>query len=113
MNAAIRPATPRDADAVAGLLAELGYPTDVEPCRRRIIQLSRNAADRVFIAVTDEGILDLASLHVMPVFHRDDHLCRLTAFVVAEQGTVAGVSDVSWFRLWSSSPGNGIASAWK
>jgi ribosomal protein S18 acetylase RimI-like enzyme len=85
MNVSIRPATPGDADAVAGLLGELGYPSEVEPSRRRIVQLRRNAADQVLIAATREGILGLASLHVMPVFHRDDHLCRITAFVVAER----------------------------
>jgi GNAT superfamily N-acetyltransferase len=91
MNVSIRPATPGDADAVAGLLGELGYPSEVEPSRRRIVQLRRNAADQVLIAATREGILGLASLHVMPVFHRDDHLCRITAFVVAERHRGRGV----------------------
>lgn len=51
----LRRATENDAEAVAALSGELGYPSDVAVMRSRITAVSRSATDALFVAVGVSG----------------------------------------------------------
>jgi GNAT superfamily N-acetyltransferase len=75
----IRDARPGDADAIAGLLAQLGYPTDAASAARR---LERLGDDRLVVAESDGSVTGLAQLHVSPSLEYDRPAAKLAALVV-------------------------------
>jgi len=87
----IRSATSKDAEAMAGLLAELGYPTSASalPERRRAI-----AADggTVFLAVDSvDTAVGLASVARLSTLHADASVAYITALVTSAVARGAGV----------------------
>jgi GNAT superfamily N-acetyltransferase len=79
----VRDATPDDAGRLMELLAELGYPDDVERVRLRVEALLHDPSSFVLV-VENEGMpAGLASASVMPLLHEDGSWCRLSALVVA------------------------------
>lgn len=87
----IRIATAADSGAVAALLSELGYPDSENAVAARLAALIAHERDVVLVAVRDSGVCAVASIHLIPLFHRDDHLARVTSFVVAESHRRQGV----------------------
>jgi GNAT superfamily N-acetyltransferase len=87
----LREARPEDAPALAGLLAELGYPNSVEPLRARLRAFAADRSSFVLIAVEADRVLGLASATVLPLLHEDGSWCRLSALVVGEGSRRAGV----------------------
>jgi N-acetylglutamate synthase-like GNAT family acetyltransferase len=79
----VREARPDDRGAVLSLLADLGYPTDVETLNARLDQLEREPSVRVFVAERDDEVVGLASVHVLHLLERPP-LGRLSAIVVGE-----------------------------
>jgi N-acetylglutamate synthase-like GNAT family acetyltransferase len=79
----IRDAEKGDAQAVAALLGDLGYPATSEFVLAKIRMLGQRARDRILIAEKDGQVAGVLSLHVMPLFHHKDNLCRITALVVS------------------------------
>ncbi|MGH2449966.1 MAG: GNAT family N-acetyltransferase [Candidatus Limnocylindria bacterium] len=87
----IREAGPEDAEALAQLLVELGYPDEAERVAGRV---ARFATDRsaCFLVADDGGeLVGFASASVMPLAHEDGSWCRLSALVVAERLRREGV----------------------
>jgi N-acetylglutamate synthase-like GNAT family acetyltransferase len=78
---AIRDAQRGDAEAVARLLTELGYPTDSAAVPARLERL-RLAGDRVLVAELDGHVAGLAHLHVSPAIEHEMPVARLGALVV-------------------------------
>ena len=64
------------------LLAELGYPVAEAVVRDNLRRLAHGAADRVWVAERDAGVLGLVSVHLTPLFHAPGHLGRITSLVV-------------------------------
>lgn len=89
-----RSATTEDADAVAVLLGELGYPTDRGSAVARIARLTAGADSAVLVAVRGRAICGLATVHLIPLFHRDGSLARITSFVVSSSSQHCGVGTV-------------------
>ena len=85
----IREARPGDADAIAKLLAELGYEAGAGDVRRRIAQL-RKAGEPPLVAERGTVVACL-SWHVTPVLHRPRPVGRLTMMVVAEEARGGGI----------------------
>ncbi|HWB56066.1 MAG TPA: GNAT family N-acetyltransferase [Gaiellaceae bacterium] len=79
----VRDATPADASGLADLLAELGYPDEIERVRRRARGLAEESSSFVLVAERDGTLAGLASATVMPLLHEDGSWCRLSALVVA------------------------------
>ena len=79
----VRDATPADASGLADLLAELGYPDEIERVRRRVQALAEQPSSFVLVAERDRLLAGLASATVMPLIHEDGSWCRLSALVVA------------------------------
>lgn len=86
----IRPASLADAEAIAALLTEEGYPagtTDI------VARLERSSTERTQVVVADlEGeILGFIAFHLMPRFEHADHVVRVLALVVAPDARERGV----------------------
>jgi GNAT superfamily N-acetyltransferase len=79
---AIRDARPGDAEAIATLLGELGYPTEARRVERRLERIEGDASSRLFVADVDGRVAGLAGLHVLPLVEHDEAGGMLTAMVV-------------------------------
>lgn len=90
MPPTIRDARPEDAEAIARLLGQLGYPVaaDAIPARLDVLEA---IGDRVAVAVTDDRVVGLAHLHVAPLVEDDRPAARLSAIVVDVDCRGAGV----------------------
>ena len=89
-HASVRDATEDDAEALAPLLGELGYPTPPEVVRARLSALAEFRG-RALVAVRDGRVVASATVQRTRYLHRPDDL-RLTSLVVAatERGTGLG-----------------------
>jgi hypothetical protein len=80
---AIREATGNDAQDIAALLAELGYPTTPEAFGRRFVRLAREPATWLFVPDAGGRVVGLAGLRVSMLVERDEPVGRLIALVVS------------------------------
>jgi ribosomal protein S18 acetylase RimI-like enzyme len=85
----IREAAPRDAEALAGLLGELGFPTPAKDIRARLAALSQ--AGEPPLVADEDGPVGCLTWHVTPVLHRPTAVGRVTMLVVAERARGRGV----------------------
>lgn len=86
----VRQAEPSDRGAIRALLAELGYSLDASTLEERIDRVEANPLINLFVAVRDETVVGLGSLHVLHLIERPP-LGRLSAIVVAEAERRSGV----------------------
>jgi GNAT superfamily N-acetyltransferase len=77
----IRTAVASDAQAIAGLLDELGYPTLAEDSPQRIERLAASRGTAL-LAIHDAQVVGLATVHVLSVINRPHDVAWLTALVV-------------------------------
>jgi N-acetylglutamate synthase-like GNAT family acetyltransferase len=89
MDAAIRDAEPRDAEAITRLLGELGYPASAEAVAARLARLT--ADDRVVVAECDGEVVGLAGLHYNQPLEYDRPAARISALVVTEHRRGRGI----------------------
>ena len=75
----IRDATKADAEAVAGLLRELGYECNATQAAARI---AAGGADAVLLALSGDEPVGLATLHVTRMLQHQRPVARVTALVV-------------------------------
>ena len=90
MALTIRDAVAADADAIATLLDQLGYPTHAEAVDARLERL-RIVGDRVVVADVDGRPVGLAHLQVTPAIERDRPAAKIGALVVDEAHRGSGV----------------------
>jgi GNAT superfamily N-acetyltransferase len=83
MDPTIRDARAYDAEAVAQLLMQLGYPSDASAVAQRLERL-QVVGDRVIVAEHDGQVVGLAHLQVTPALERDRPAGKLGALVVDE-----------------------------
>jgi GNAT superfamily N-acetyltransferase len=81
---AIREACPGDAERVAELLRELGYPETAAFAREKLQTLAASDSDTVFVAEADSRVVGVAHLHVAELFQRAARTGRVMALVVDE-----------------------------
>lgn len=86
----IRPATTADADAIATLFTDEGYPAGPSDI---VVRLGRFASDaaRVLVAEHDGSLLGFIAIHAIPRFEHDDHFVRILALVVDAGARERGV----------------------
>jgi ribosomal protein S18 acetylase RimI-like enzyme len=88
----VRDAHDDDAEALAPLLATLGYPTTADMARTRCrALLATDVTARILVGVVDGRVLGVATLHVTPVVHRPTGVGRITALVVLPEAQGSGV----------------------
>ena len=86
----IRPATPDDAEAIARLFTDEGYPagpTDIA------VRLERFGSEhsQVLVAEHEESVLGFIAVHALPRFEHDDRILRILALVVDAGARERGV----------------------
>lgn len=77
----IRAAAPGDAEAIASLFTDEGYPAGSSDIVERLSRFS-SAESRVLVAELDGTLLGFLALHAMPRFEHDDTIVRILALVV-------------------------------
>jgi GNAT superfamily N-acetyltransferase len=86
----IRDAAPADAEAIARLLTQLGYPSEPAAVEARLDRL-RIVGDRVVVAKVDGRVAGVAHLQVSPAIERDRPAAKLGALVVDEAQRGQGI----------------------
>jgi GNAT superfamily N-acetyltransferase len=87
----IRPATASDAEAISGLLDELGYSVRPALVLQKIQLLSASDHDAVYVAEISYTVVGVIGLHTTDLLHCSGRLGRITALVVSEKQRGAGV----------------------
>jgi GNAT superfamily N-acetyltransferase len=87
---AIRPARADDADRIAGLLTEEGYPAGPSDIAARLGRFE-GADAAVLVADVDGAPLGFIALHRVPRFEHDDSVVRILALVVDQAARERGV----------------------
>lgn len=78
----IRPAIVDDADSLTLLLEQLGYPSDTERVRRRLVRLFEDPSSYVLVAMIGADVVGVAALHVTPLLEHDQSAGQLIALCV-------------------------------
>jgi N-acetylglutamate synthase-like GNAT family acetyltransferase len=86
----VRDARAGDREAMLGLLAALGYPSEPRVLERRLKRVDAEPSVSVVVAERDGALVGLASLHVLHLIERPP-LGRLSAIVVTGSQRRAGV----------------------
>ena len=86
----IRPAAETDAETIAALFTDEGYPAGPSDIVERLSRFA-SAHSRVVVAEHDESLLGFIALHAMPRFEHDDRILRVLALVVDAGARERGV----------------------
>lgn len=87
----VRKAVTEDADQIAVLLKELGYPNTPAFVQLKIVDLSESNNDTVLIAEVDGKVVGLAHLHIAELFHEPGRLGRIMAIVITNNYRRLGI----------------------
>ncbi len=87
----LRDAHAKDADAIAHLLRQLGYPTDAGDLPGRLELMAADGRSEVIVAERSGQMCGVATLHVEQVLNRRGMVGWLTLLVVDEKARGAGV----------------------
>jgi GNAT superfamily N-acetyltransferase len=90
---ALRPATLADAERIAALFTEEGYPAGASAVEARLARFE-GLDSSVIVADHDGEILGFIALHVVPRFEHDDSFVRVVALVVDSAVRERGVGRV-------------------
>jgi GNAT superfamily N-acetyltransferase len=109
VSVTIRDARSPDAEAIARLLSQLGYPVEPGLVPARLERLAI-VGDRVVVAEIDGTIAGLAHLQVTPAIEHDRPVARIGALVVEEsrRGTGVGRALVDALEIEARGRGCGI-----
>lgn len=77
----LRPATVGDAERIAAMFTDEGYPAGTSDVVARLERFSSEQA-AVVVADVDGEVMGFVALHLLPRFEHDDHLARMLALVV-------------------------------
>ncbi|CAN5264417.1 GNAT family N-acetyltransferase [soil metagenome] len=90
MDLTIRDAQAGDAEAIGGLLGELGYPADPAAVQARLERLVI-VGDKVMVAALAGEVVGIAHLHVSPTIEHERPAAKLGALVVSETHRGQGI----------------------
>jgi GNAT superfamily N-acetyltransferase len=88
---AFRDATDEDAEALAALLGELGYPVAASALPARLARFRYQSNGRVLLAVSGNDVIAFAAVEVTYPIHSPEPVAHLTAFAVASTARRQGV----------------------
>lgn len=86
----IRPAEPADAEAIAALFTDEGYPAGPSDVVERMARFGSDYS-RILVAEHDGIVLGFLALHALPRFEHDDRIVRILALVVDAGARERGV----------------------
>ena len=90
-GADLRSAMIADADDVARLLTELGYPCEIDEAAERIDAIAANDRQALVLARRDGAVCGLVALDFMYYLPLGTTTCRITAMVVTPEAQGRGV----------------------
>jgi GNAT superfamily N-acetyltransferase len=90
----VREARAGDAEAVALLLGELGYPSNVADVKERMSAALADPSSHLLVAVSGSEVRGFASACLMPFFPNGSQILRITALTVAEGARRSRVGSV-------------------
>lgn len=107
MSLMLRRATEGDAEAIASLLTQLGYPATADEAGARIRASEGVGSREVTVAVKDGVVAGLAVGEIAATFHRPAPVGRLALLVTDERvrGQGVGTALVRWFEQWAQDRG--------
>lgn len=85
-----RPAGPADAEGIAALFTDEGYPAGLSDIVARLERFATPEA-RVIIAEHEGALLGFIAIHALPRFEHDDWIVRILALVVDAGARERGV----------------------
>jgi len=91
VDPAIREATAADAEAIAGLLGELGYPAEASAIPDRLERMRAEAGMWTLVAELDGTVVGMATVVVRHVMNNDAPFGRLASVVVTESARSRGI----------------------
>ena len=103
----IRPARPGDAQSIAGLLAELGYPDAVANVRDRLEHLGARNDAGVVVAELGGQVAGLAAYQCTDLLERAQPRCRITTLVVHAEARRHGLASALLSRIESIARASG------
>jgi predicted N-acetyltransferase YhbS len=86
----LRSAEPSDAEAIAALFTDEGYPSGPSDIVERLRRFASEHS-RVVIAEHEGAVLGFIALHALPRFEHDDRILRILALVVDAGARERGV----------------------
>jgi ribosomal protein S18 acetylase RimI-like enzyme len=86
----LRSATPDDADTIASLFTDEGYPAGPSDIVERLERFA-SPYSRVIVAEHEEALIGFIAVHAMPRFEHDDRILRILALVVDAGARERGV----------------------
>jgi GNAT superfamily N-acetyltransferase len=87
----IRSAQSEDVEALANLMAELGYPTSSEQMRRRFKAISYDPSNGTLVAEREGKVLGMVGLRIERSYGSDDTYLQIRDFVVGSEHRGKGV----------------------
>ena len=103
----VRDATPADAEAMARLLGELGYPADAAAIPNRLTSVASGGGATFLVVADDQRVVGLTSVARLTSLHVDAPVCYITALVAAHDARGQGVGRmlVSAAEQWARARG--------
>ncbi len=89
----VRKAKASDAEVIAALLGELGYPQTPDMVRRRLEELTKFPSARVLVAVNGGEVIAVGTLNFIPLLH-DQKIARVSALAVIGPYRGKGVGQI-------------------
>jgi ribosomal protein S18 acetylase RimI-like enzyme len=93
MAVTLRPAREADAERVAPLMAELGYPSTVEDVQDRLRSSLNSQTSGRLVAQADSEVIGMMSMELIPYFPTGSTICRVTSLVVSSRHRSRGVGE--------------------
>ena len=87
---AVRRSESGDAEPLAMLMTELGYPSDARAMKDRLVVLLDRPDHAGFVAETDGNVVGMVAACVLPVWHADAPAGWIISLVVAERARGSG-----------------------
>lgn len=87
----IRNAVMADQEAIAALMAALGYAGTEAFIEARLAQLLAHPDEAMLVVADEEGVLGVLSLHFLPQLALAGDICRISYFCVDDRARGAGV----------------------
>jgi len=91
VTVAIRQAQDGDAEAIVELLAELGYPSEIESVRARMANMTADGNQWTLVAEVDGQAVGMATIVIRHVINRDEPFGRLASVVVRDGWRSRGI----------------------
>jgi ribosomal protein S18 acetylase RimI-like enzyme len=93
MAVTLRPAREADAERVASLMTELGYPSTAEGVKDRLHGSLSSKTSCCLVGEAEGEVIGMMSVELIPYFPTGSTICRVTSLVVSSQHRSRGVGE--------------------